>query len=178
MIWGQPRRLRSTSSGCPGWGAHSPVVELEADARPPLPEPVREGSRVFPVSKETLHNALRHRRTRHLHIRLAWQESKVIMAVYDNGQGFLLPSRPGRCVAAGRLGLASRYERAAMLGGELQIATAAGAGTTVTLAVPGPNPAAPWPDQRAAPAGGGVPDDWCAGRRQYGGRRAAGLEVA
>lgn len=138
-------------------GANGPVVELEADALPPLPESVREG--LFRVAQEALHNALRHGRARHIHIRLASQDSLVVVAVHDDGQGFLMPSRPSRWVASGHLGVASMYERAAMLGGTLQIATAAGAGTTVTLVVPRPSPAGPQHGQGAAPERGGMADD-------------------
>jgi signal transduction histidine kinase len=68
--------------------------------------------------------------------------SEVTVVIHDDGIGFD-PSlgRPGH------LGLASMRERAARLGGRLDIASAPGAGTTITATVPAAVP----PGQGGAP---------------------------
>ena len=55
------------------------------------------------------------------------------MTVTDNGQGFEVPGRAEEMVSAGRLGLMGMYERAWLLDGNLQIKSAPGQGTELTV---------------------------------------------
>ena len=68
--------------------------------------------------------------------------SEVIVVIHDDGIGFdPALGRPGH------LGLASMRERVTRLGGRLDIASAPGAGTTITATVP----AGLSPEQEGAP---------------------------
>ena len=120
-------------------GSRGPVVELEAGPLPVLSDPARLG--LFRIAQEALNNALRHARAQRIEIRFMHRPAlhQLVVTVHDDGQGFPWPTRPGSWVAAGHLGVASMYERAAMLGGTVTIATGQGTGTTVELVAPAPD---------------------------------------
>jgi signal transduction histidine kinase len=59
----------------------------------------------------------------------------VTLTVVDDGRGFTLPAPRGN-------GLAGIRERAALLAGELTIASTPGTGTRIAVALPLPSPAA------------------------------------
>jgi signal transduction histidine kinase len=84
---------------------------------------------VFRIVHEALHNALRHAGARRIVVRLG----SGAIEVTDDGVGFD-PERPG--VRSRHLGLTSMEERARELGGQLEISSTPGAGTTVSLALP------------------------------------------
>ncbi len=85
------------------------------------------------VANEAIGNALRHASPHQIRVRLDLVGAAVRLQVSDDGRGFDLAAtaRTSR-----RLGMASMRERAEALGGTLQVDTAPGAGTTVTLEVP------------------------------------------
>ncbi|MBA2530228.1 MAG: GAF domain-containing sensor histidine kinase [Euzebyales bacterium] len=89
---------------------------------------------VLRVAQEALHNALRHAEAATIEVVLTFGAGGLRLVVRDDGRGF---DRHARAVSARRLGLTSMRERARSLGGRLRVDSARGAGTTVTLDVPG-----------------------------------------
>jgi signal transduction histidine kinase len=87
---------------------------------------------ILRIAQEALHNALRHARADHVRVRLRARDGELLLEVEDDGVGFD-PKAPE--VRSRHLGLTSMEERAARLGGRLDVASAPGAGTTVRLAV-------------------------------------------
>jgi signal transduction histidine kinase len=87
---------------------------------------------VLRIAHEALHNALHHAQAKHVSVRLAHPAGSVIIEVRDDGIGFE-PQQPE--LRSRHLGLTSMEERAAELGGRLEIRSAPGAGTTVRLEV-------------------------------------------
>jgi signal transduction histidine kinase len=84
---------------------------------------------VLRIVHEALHNALLHARARRIVVRLGAEAIEVT----DDGVGF----DPELAEVRSRhLGLTSMEERAGELGGRLEIRTAPGQGTTVTLSLP------------------------------------------
>jgi signal transduction histidine kinase len=81
------------------------------------------------IFKETLHNIRRHADAKQVTIRLAETDGELVMRISDDGAGFDVNG-----ATAGH-GLSSQRQRAATIGGELQIEAARGSGTTVTLRV-------------------------------------------
>jgi signal transduction histidine kinase len=79
-------------------------------------------------------NALRHAQASRVVVRVGAVGDGIAVEVADDGVGFD-PADPE--LRARRLGLTSMEERARRLGGRLEIRSAAGAGTTVRLEVPG-----------------------------------------
>jgi signal transduction histidine kinase len=87
---------------------------------------------LFRTLEEALSNATRHGQGAGLSVR-AWREADALAAsVADAGPGFA----PERAVRAGQLGLAHGRERAELLGGRLQVDSAPGTGTRVSIWLP------------------------------------------
>lgn len=85
------------------------------------------------IANEALHNAVRHGAAEHVTVRLDGRGSQLRLEVADDGIGFD-PDDPE--LRSRHLGLTSMEERARELGGRLDVRSAPGAGTTVTLEVP------------------------------------------
>jgi signal transduction histidine kinase len=111
-------------------GAHRPAGwDLKLDADPPVSPQVEEA--LYRIALEALGNAARHADASQVTLRLAGGDSQVVLEVVDDGVGFS-PEQP----MPGRFGVRSMRERAALLGGTLDIRSAPGAGTAVRAALP------------------------------------------
>ena len=86
---------------------------------------------VYRVVQEALTNVCRHARASRATVEVAGGPDGVRTTVVDDGAGF-----DPDAVPAGSLGLTGMRERASLVGGTLQITSAPGAGTGVTLDVP------------------------------------------
>ena len=95
---------------------------------------------VFRVAQEAITNVARHSHARVASISVVQLVGQVRLQVIDDGGGFdaaaLMASRDRR-----RLGIAGMEERVALLGGSLEIMSAPGHGTSVTMTVPAAVPA-------------------------------------
>jgi signal transduction histidine kinase len=85
---------------------------------------------VYRVVQEALTNVVRHAGVTRAAVVIDCIDDLVAVAVRDEGRGF----EPGG--ALGSLGLAGMAERAALIGGSIDIVSAPGAGTTVRLEAP------------------------------------------
>jgi signal transduction histidine kinase len=65
-------------------------------------------------------------------VKVAQGSEMFVITVRDNGRGF----EPGAAARPSAFGLLGMRERALLLGGEIEITTALGRGTTVILKVP------------------------------------------
>lgn len=111
---------------------HDVPIGIEADGEVVLPDTVQR--ELLRVVNEALGNALRHADATRIDVRLSADDRAVRVSIVDDGRGFDLPAtrRNSR-----RLGLTSMRERVDALGGTLRIDTAPGAGTALTVEVPG-----------------------------------------
>ena len=82
---------------------------------------------VYRVAQEALTNVVRHASTRSAELDLDVRDGRVELAVSDGGAGF----EPG--AAPESAGLLGMRERALLIGAELEVRSAVGAGTTVRL---------------------------------------------
>lgn len=80
---------------------------------------------------EALTNWWKHARGAAVRVVFTWTEHAVAVTVQDDGPGFDQSEH-----AQGRLGQSTMRERAALIGATLDVVSAPGAGTTVTLVVP------------------------------------------
>ena len=110
-------------------------VRIEGLGAEPLP-PLLETS-VYRVLQEALTNVAKHAGARSVRVRLERDESTVHLLVQDDGIG-LEPAPGAHRVARdrGRLGLKGMRERAALLGGSVEVESRPGAGTTITARFP------------------------------------------
>ena len=96
-----------------------------------LPRPVETA--LFRIVQEGLTNILRHARASAVMVRLDQDHNLIALEICDDGVGFD-PRRLESLDAGGRgLGLRGMRERAAILGGSLELESAPGEGTTVRI---------------------------------------------
>lgn len=92
---------------------------------------------VFRITQEALNNAIVHANASEIAVRLTQYPDRLRLTVTDDGCGILGGnSAPTHFVDEGHFGLAGMRERAAMVGGKLDIQTAIEYGTVVTLELP------------------------------------------
>jgi PAS domain S-box-containing protein len=86
------------------------------------------GTEILRVLQEALTNARRHSGARNVQVKLSKDGDELVAEVADDGRGFEPGTEPG-------VGLRSMRERAAALGGKLEIESEVGEGTRVRLRV-------------------------------------------
>ncbi|WP_019585361.1 GAF domain-containing protein [Deinococcus apachensis] len=91
---------------------------------------------VFRLAQEALTNVDKHAHARSAAIRVAFEQGGVRVAVTDDGQGFTAGQAQAQA-QAGHLGLLGLRERVALAGGELEVESDPGRGTTLTFNLPG-----------------------------------------
>ncbi len=99
------------------------------DDEPELPSEVAAG--LFRIAQEALTNAARHAHPQGVEVRLEADEEDVVLTVSDDGVGFDADGEAGP-----GLGLLIMRERAAALGGRLEVRSEPGDGCAVEVRVP------------------------------------------
>lgn len=108
---------------------HRLTVQTELDTEPDVPLTVKEI--FYRVSQEALHNIVKHAGASQVYVGLGVENGRLTLTIQDNGQGFdAFGQFPGH------LGLKSMRERVERIGGEFQIHSAVGMGTTITAIAP------------------------------------------
>jgi hypothetical protein len=107
---------------------------LHGAYRPMAPGTERE---ILRVAQEAIHNVKKHAEASNLSVQLEYGAAEIALEVRDNGRGF---ARNGKSPEspAGHFGLTGMKERAAVIGGTLDVESEPGAGTTVRLRTPMP----------------------------------------
>jgi two-component system CheB/CheR fusion protein len=110
-------------------------VQMNDDGKP---KTLNEPSRIslFRAVRELLINVAKHAGTNTAELTCMRSDTRLTLAVHDNGGGFdyqqVLNAAPG----SGGLGLMSLHERIEFIGGEMHVDSGPGSGTTVTLMAP------------------------------------------
>jgi len=103
-------------------------------------EPVEIGEElrflVFSAVRELLLNIVKHAEARQVNVLLAWTEASFLCRVQDDGNGFVVSEMESLREARRSFGLFNIHERVAELDGRVEISSAPGEGTTVTLVLP------------------------------------------
>ncbi len=116
------------------WGL-AVSVEIVGGGRP-LPARLEVG--LYRIAQEALTNVARHAGAAHAMVALTVTPDAISLSVADDGRGF----DPGQ-VEGQRFGLIGLQERAQLLGGRLEIESAEGRGTRLTVTAPLATEAAP-----------------------------------
>jgi len=95
----------------------------------PMP-PVTE-QEFLRVAQEAIHNVKQHAGARHVFVQLEYRPNEVTLEVRDDGRGFAANQEAES--ASGHYGLTGMKERAAAIGGTLEVSSKPGEGTTVRL---------------------------------------------
>lgn len=127
------------AAGLVSMGRGVPNLEVEVDAQDlELPDHVTIS--LFRAAQEAVHNVVKHAHAGKAVIRLEKHGRMAVLTITDDGRGFELSrhvaGRPRAVRAGSGYGLDGMAERARLLGGELRIRSAPGAGTTVEITVP------------------------------------------
>jgi signal transduction histidine kinase/streptogramin lyase len=120
-----PVRLRRMTEAEDGHGLEA-RFNIFGAYRPMPPGTEREFLR---VAQEAIHNVKKHAGAKQLLVQLEYGRDGVALEVRDDGSGFAAQQGP----QPGRFGLTGMRERAAAIGGTLEVASEPGAGTTVRL---------------------------------------------
>jgi signal transduction histidine kinase len=88
---------------------------------------------IYRVAQECLQNIAKHSQATHVNLSLRGSDKNIRLSVSDNGAGFCAETAGSQPMS---FGLAGMRERAALLGGTLEVRSAPGKGATVTLQLP------------------------------------------
>ena len=90
---------------------------------------------LYPVVQEALNNVFKHSNAKNASVILERRAAEIILVVEDNGSGFEVTEinepAPGR-----GLGIVGMRERAAIVGGTVEVESTPGTGTTIFVKVP------------------------------------------
>jgi len=133
-----PVKLRRATEQAGGHGVNA-AFSVHGAYRPMPPGTEREFLR---VAQEAIHNVSKHAGATHLFVELEYGQADVALEVRDDGRGFAVGEAKGEGAvsdsAPGHYGLTGMRERAASIGGTLEINSEPGTGTTVRLDAPAP----------------------------------------
>ena len=107
-------------------------IDTDVDAAAARGLSAEHGAELLQLVRESLSNAARHSKARHLVVTFRPEDEGPTLVVADDGVGFD-ESAP---VAAGHQGLANMKARAEGIGASLRIESAAGEGTRIIVALP------------------------------------------
>lgn len=120
-------------------------VHFQSNLPARLPHPLE--LTCFRVTQEAVTNIIRHAAAENIMVRLHRQDGHVILHIIDDGAGFDLDNAHQRSLRGENLGIFGMQQRVQLLGGQLDIATEPGEGTTVTASLPITNPSADIPSK-------------------------------
>jgi PAS domain S-box-containing protein len=91
---------------------------------------------LYRITQEALNNVAKHAGSKRVSVVLEKRDDRIILIIEDDGTGFVpgkrsVPDKSGR-----GLGLLGMRERATLIGGEVEIESAPGRGTTIYVRVP------------------------------------------
>jgi signal transduction histidine kinase len=132
--------------------SNNPVLALRAlverlDGQSPVPIHIESAAEdldlseeaalaIYRIAQEAMHNAIQHADASEIAVRLTQYPDRLRMTITDDGRGIPDGRDPRSFVAEGHFGLAGMRERAAMIGGTLDVHSAPDYGTAVILEIP------------------------------------------
>lgn len=111
------------------------VIELRAKL-PHADLPAEMKSTCFRVTQEAITNIVRHANAKKVRVELRQGKTELELSIRDNGAGFEVEPARQRARLGTSLGLLGMQERVALVGGQLQIKSAPGAGTEIRAHFP------------------------------------------
>ncbi|CAN5409080.1 hypothetical protein BH10ACI3_BH10ACI3_12210 [soil metagenome] len=119
------------------WSKHYDMPAEFQSARIPKRRLNKETeTHLYRITQEALNNIAKHAQAKEVSVVLEKRGGQIILIIEDNGKGFdpadvSVPDKSGR-----GLGLIGMRERASLVGGEVEIESAPGSGTTIYVRVP------------------------------------------
>ena len=91
---------------------------------------------LFRIVQEALRNIAKHAQASKAEVKVEFEKQKIRVTISDDGVGFQLPESLGELLHSGKLGLVGMQERVQLLGGNLQLKSKVGKGTTIVATAP------------------------------------------
>jgi PAS domain S-box-containing protein len=91
---------------------------------------------LFRIVQEALNNVYRHSGASESTVTVRRQGDEIRVTISDDGKGFKLPAQLSEFASQGKLGLTGMAERVQLIGGQLDVTSQEGKGTTVMVRVP------------------------------------------
>jgi signal transduction histidine kinase len=116
-----------------------PMLDLRVDLMhdgQALPDRTRLA--LFRIFQEALNNVVQHAQASSVSIRFTLCPSQIVLEISDDGCGFVVPPRWIELAREGHFGLLGATERAAALGGRLDVLSVVGEGTLIRVVAPLP----------------------------------------
>lgn len=110
-------------------------VTFDASGFAHKPDPALETA-CFRIAQEALTNISRHSQAKQVNVALHSDADSFTLVVRDDGVGFDVAAAKSRALAGGSLGLLGQQERAALVGGRVEILSTPGTGTEVRVWFP------------------------------------------
>jgi signal transduction histidine kinase len=110
------------------WGVE---VKIEHSLRDEPPIPVAQA--VFQILQEAVTNALKHSEGKQVVVRVSDDDGMVRVVVQDEGEGF----DPEAQIGEDHVGMRLMHERAAQVGGKIEVDSVPGRGTRLEATIPG-----------------------------------------
>ena len=114
---------------------HHIAANYQAHGAAGLQFPSEVKTNIYRLAQEALHNVYKHAAASRVSVSLAHLDGRGVLEIHDDGRGFDQATLPSQAARRG-LGLMSMRERSALVGGELQVESVAGRGTTIRLQMP------------------------------------------
>ena len=130
-----PVKLRRIAEAAGGGGLNSNFSLFGAYRSLPA-ETERE---LLRIAQEAVHNVKKHAGASQLWVELDYGPGTIALEVRDDGRGGAVDR--AHVTSSGHFGLTGMRERAAAIGGELEVESAPGTGTSVRLRAPAPEAA-------------------------------------
>jgi two-component system, NarL family, sensor histidine kinase NreB len=88
---------------------------------------------LYRITQEALNNIHKHAEARNVEVILTERDEEVVLIISDDGKGFVVEDRLKENKGIGLVGM---QERAELVGGNLEIESEPGAGTTIYVHLP------------------------------------------
>lgn len=92
---------------------------------------------LYRLAQEMLNNVIHHAQASQATLALAYSPENVMLTVSDAGCGFMVPDNPAEFAPSGHFGLLGMHERAELIGAQLDIRSAIGQGTQISVTLTG-----------------------------------------
>jgi signal transduction histidine kinase len=119
------------------WSLHHEIAADFHSAKLPTEKLNAEiETHLYRITQEALNNITKHAKANHVTVLFEKRPEEVVLIIEDDGCGFNPADGNGSGDATRGLGLTGMRERATLVGGNVEIETAVGRGTTVFVRIP------------------------------------------
>ncbi len=91
---------------------------------------------IFTILQEAVNNARKHARARNIWIHMETREGYILASAQDDGRGFDVAAMESNYDQRGSLGMTNMKERAALVGGQVNVRSVVGQGTAIVIRIP------------------------------------------